>query len=169
MTARISIPSDVDTRAFVYPLAALAHKVDWELDTKSRELARSARLLHVAQRKVAHLQAGIDASTRHVATLLSARPNPHAHQSHLEYLVQSNAALRDAQEYLAAAQHAHAEVQKQCAALHARHEGLARHREEALGTFVQDTRHQQAGECDREWLARRFLNAAGATEPGESL
>jgi hypothetical protein len=169
VTARTSIPSDADTRAFVYPLAALAQRVHWELDSKSRELARSIRLLHAAQRKVAHLQAGIDASTRHAATLLSTRPNPHAHQAHLEYLVQRNAALRDAQEYLGAAQHAHAEVQKQCAALHARHEGLARHREDALGKFVQETRHQLAGERDREWLARRFLNAAGATEPGESL
>jgi hypothetical protein len=168
VTAQLLVPVDVDLRAFNYPLAALTQKVTWALDAKKAELTRAVAALHAARREVAQLQEGIDVSTRHVAALLGAGPNPLAHRTHLQYLVQCKAALRAALGGVDAAQKIHAEVQRQWAALQARHDGLARHRSEAMGVFIQESRHQQAGERDRDWLARSGLASALIGQTGES-
>lgn len=168
MTLQLHTPADVDARAFVYPMAALSQKLGWELDAKTAELARAREQVFAAQQQVETLQSELSASSRHAAELLRQGPNPLSHQKYLQYLVHCRAQLQAAQVELDGAKHLHAQLHDQCVALHAKCEGLARHRDEVHGAFIQELRHQQAGERDRDWLARRFLAAQRTSDRGAS-
>jgi ElaB/YqjD/DUF883 family membrane-anchored ribosome-binding protein len=161
MKTHLATPPDVDAPAFVYPLSAWMQKAAWALDAATAELGRAQAALRTARGTLEGLRTGVEENARQIARLMAARPDPLAHRAHLQFLAQRKAALRAAQMAAEAASQTHLRLQKECGALQARHEGLLRHRGEVHGAFLQDIRHRQASERDRDWLAR-----SSAISPG---
>lgn len=157
--------SDVDLRGFRYALEPVERRQRWQLDALQRRLALQQTQLAQARQGAQDLEDERQAVAARAGSVQGQRIDPQSRGRALAYMRRLAQQHRDALERVDELDAACAQARSDCIQAQLRLQGLQAHRASALAEFATEQRQREAGERDREWLARRRAPAAVKENP----
>lgn len=147
--------SDVDARSFVYPLASLASRLEWQLEEHASALARVRQRLSEAQADQLEQQNSYNEAVCQILDTRSRSVDPDLARFQLQHLLSLKAALATARQHVEEIEQQCAQCQQQYVTTQVKLEGYSVHREELFTEYVSLQRQRYLAESDRDWLARK--------------
>jgi hypothetical protein len=143
-----------DLRGFIYPLASVQHRYQWQLDILQGKLAAIQVELLAEQERLDELKQQMAVQAAHISKALQQRMNPLVHQRSIAYLVQCNGQIQEQEQRLALLIEQRQEIRQECIKQQQRLELTEQHRLRCLAEYVAVEQVRQSNEADRDWIAR---------------
>jgi hypothetical protein len=143
-----------DLRGFIYPLASVQHRYQWQLDILQGKLAAVQAELLVEQEHLAELKRQMAAQSEHISKALQLRMNPLVHQRSIAYLVQCASQIQEQEQRVSSLLERRQEIRQECIRQQQRLELAEQHRLHCLKDYIAVEQVRQSNEADRDWIAR---------------
>ncbi|MEO6936646.1 MAG: hypothetical protein ABI171_15005 [Collimonas sp.] len=143
-----------DLRGFVYPLASIQHRYQWQLDILQAKLAALQTQLLAERERLVEMKQQMMIQAECISKAVLQRLNPLAHQRSIAYLTQCNGQIREQEERLSLLEQELQQVRHECIAQQQRLERTEQHRLDCLKEYIEVEQIRQSNEADRDWIAR---------------
>ncbi|MDQ8033149.1 MAG: hypothetical protein REJ50_14120 [Bordetella sp.] len=147
--------ADVDARAFLYEMEPVVRRQQWILEAADAAHAQAQARSQAASARLAATAREISAMTAYASQTSGGRIDLQARRLAIQCLTQLERRRQDEARVAQEMKDAVDAARQACVDAQLRLEGFERHREEAFDAFAAEARRRQAGEQDRDWLARQ--------------
>ncbi|HWW08324.1 hypothetical protein [Collimonas sp.] len=143
-----------DLRGFVYPLASIQQRYQWQLDILQGQLGAIQNQMQAQQERLAEMRRQMALQTECIAKAVLQRLNPLAHQRSIAYLMQCSQQIKEQEKHLAALEEERQRLRRECIDQQQRLELTEQHRLDCLKEYTELEQIRQSNEADRDWIAR---------------